>query len=276
MRTATFLLLPFLVALAAAAKSKDCFCGQGNTPEIETRIINGAYVSPHAYPWLVYLKYQDKPYCGGSLINDRFILTAAHCVFGLNQERIVAVLGADALKDDKDLSLKAKDVAIHPDYIRYSSYDQNDLALIELEKPVTMSEKILPICLTKAGVDYTNVNAIVAGWGMTENKTVASKLMEAHIRVTSDEVCRKSQIGRKFVQEYNLCAYGYKQDSCQGDSGSAIFMESSPLQYTQIGVVSWGEGCASPKVPSAYVRLGNYLDWIMKVTDKAVYCQHPN
>lgn len=165
---------------------------------------------------------------------------------------------------------------------RYPNYDakdgHNDLAILYLEHDVTFSDYVRPICLpldeplrTK---DFTGYNPFVAGWGRTEEGGKPSNILQQlQLPVLENEVCRTkySKIGKliseKQFDQAVLCAGELDggKDSCQGDSGGPLMQPVSVdgvPNFYQIGIVSYGIGCARPDVPGVYTRVQTFVDWI--------------
>ena len=124
------------------------------------------------------------------------------------------------------------------------------------------STVVQPICLPEPGQDYDNVSALVTGWGkLNSSGPQADILQEATVRTLSTEQCREIY-GLNRISENMICAAGPGQDSCKGDSGGPLAVLGQDDSYRQIGVVSWGQGCARPGYPGVYTRLTSLLAWI--------------
>jgi secreted trypsin-like serine protease len=196
------------------------------------------------------LMYSKRFYCGGSLLNDRYVITAAHCVSGFDKTRItVRLLEHDTKVPDDTMTIE-RGVARIQRHNNYSpSNYNNDIALLLLDKPVKIEGLLRPVCMPEPGKSWNGLNGIVTGWGATaESGAVSVNLQEVTVPIMSNAECRKTGYGSARITDNMMCA-GYdkgEKDSCQGDSGGPLHVV--PNESTQIhqlaGVVSWGEGCA--------------------------------
>ncbi|XP_066942638.1 trypsin-like [Macrobrachium rosenbergii] len=255
-----------------------CRCGRRNPGK---RIVGGVATRVHEYPWQVGLtnKNLKRPYCGGSIISDEWILTAAHCVRGVIVSNIIVVLGEHNWGTAADTSYTSRRTVvtsiIHPSYD--TKTQNNDVALLQLSTPITFTNdnKIAPVCLPTKQNAYENVEAIVTGWGTTSSGGKQTfELNEVTIPTMSNNECRKSY--GSYITGNMICAglpEGGK-DSCQGDSGGPMVTgsDSAGKFMVQIGVVSWGYGCAYSHYPGVYTRVTNYLSWISDRTSGSKTC----
>ncbi|XP_052748507.1 transmembrane protease serine 9 [Galleria mellonella] len=250
-----------------------CKCGERN--EV-SRIVGGEEAGTNEFPWIARLTYFKRFYCGGMLINDRYVLTAAHCVKGFMWFMIKVTFGEHnrcnaTIRPETRFVLRA--IA---NKFSLSNFD-NDIALLRLNERVPISDAIKPICLPSNNNNlYVGVKAVAAGWGtLTEEGKVSCTLQEVEVPVISNEDCRKTKYTASMISDNMLCA-GYpktgEKDSCQGDSGGPLITERKyDKRYELIGVVSWGNGCARVGYPGVYTRVTNYLDWIRENTKDACY-----
>lgn len=259
-------------------KSRKCFsrgdpvvCGE---PARNGRIVNGTNALPGAYPWTVGLQFVDKLYCGGSLITNRFVLTAAHCLKGINHSRIRLILGDHnrRIKSAHQVTRTIDRVFLHEGFVKKTF--NNDIALIRLNAEVEFSPYILPVCLPSLDHTYLNENGTVVGWGkLEEGGSPSDILQEVVVPIISVTKCKHHTKYRSREITENMFCAGYDEgvlDACQGDSGGPMVWKGSQEDsaFTQIGIVSWGQGCARAGYPGVYTRIGRYLNWIIKhVTD---------
>ena len=145
-----------------------CVCGKTNL----NRLLNGNETGVNQYPWMAILLYNNEFFCGGSLINDRFVLTAAHCFEFIEQNSIknitVRLLEHDRSTDTetKLIDRNVQSVLIHPKFTD-DTYN-NDIVLVKFTKPVKFDEVLKPVCLPTPLLDYDGYNGVVTGWGATQ------------------------------------------------------------------------------------------------------------
>ena len=125
-----------------------------------------------------------------------------------------------------------------------------------------------PICLPDPAQDYDNVKALVTGWGsLKSNGKLPDVLQEVTVTTITNQQCR-GRYGYSRITDNMICARGVGRDSCQGDSGGPLTVPGQDGRYSQIGVVSWGKGCAKPGYPGVYTRLTSLLDWLTPILIK--------
>lgn len=175
-------------------------------------------MNPHEYPWLVGLQKNGKIYCGGALISNGFVLTAAHCVNSFEAKDIRVFLGGHNISADYTEIRRVAEIISH-DYFHPTTFD-NDIALLKLDKSVQFSAKIQPACLPETQFeDYDGVYTLIAGWGRTDEKDVNSHkgLRSVVVPIWSGEECANSDYGKKRLTGNMMCA-GYpegRRDACQ-------------------------------------------------------------
>nr|BAL14423.1 serine protease like protein [Meloimorpha japonica] len=266
------------VALAFPRTNISCECGVV-TDDVADRIVGGSIAAPHLYPWMVAILNGGKMHCGGSLINDRYVLTAGHCFNWARKEDLTVVLGLHdrvAMNDGSERVLSVDQMIVHEAFGSDYLHDTEDIALIRLKAPVPFNAYIAPVCLAEPsgwGQDaYADRIAYVTGWGRTAQGGTPSRfLRKANVKILSMAHCRNTTIGEHILDSM-LCAYEYETDACQGDSGGPLVYEPRAGKVEQIGVVSWGIGCARPGMPGVYTTVAYYRDWILAHTADAVYC----
>ncbi|XP_032456097.1 transmembrane protease serine 9 [Nasonia vitripennis] len=251
---------------------RTCDCGRSNE-DVAERIVGGILAAPHVFPWIVAIFHKGALHCGGALINDRYVLTAGHCIFKMKKKDLSLGLGIhDVQKLEEGLILPAGQLIIHEEFDSDNLHDFNDIALIKLKEPIEFTQDIKPVCLPQKGSDYTGHDVKVAGWGRVKNNGGASRyLRQASLKMMSYNTCKKTKIGNH-LEKTMICAYADDTDACQGDSGGPLLFERDSGKYETIGVVSWGMGCAQRGYPGVYVKNTDYLDWIYSHTTDAIYC----
>jgi len=237
--------------------------------QFSTRVVGGSDSASGAWPWIVYV--QAGGYlCGGSLIDDDTVMTAAHCVHDgddpIAANRITVTIGEYDTTDSSPSTTAISDVYIHEDYNPETDVSSNDIALLRLS---TVSA-ITPVDRASTSTTTTAVSArstvTLLGWGSTvarasdevSTNTLATTLQEATLPLQTDSQC-SSSYGSTYVSSTMLCAGADAGgiDSCQGDSGGPLLIGSE-----QLGIVSFGSGCAQAGFPGVYVRVATYDSWI--------------
>ncbi|XP_071539048.1 uncharacterized protein [Panulirus ornatus] len=243
-------------------------------PDEGFRISGGVPAAAHSHPWIAALFNRHKQFCGGSLIDRRHILTAAHCVAHMSRmdiQNLRVRLGAHNLRTTERTAqeFKVSRVVRHKDYDSKKLY--NDVAMLTLDRDVDFTQEARPVCLDSSGRKYVGQEVTVAGWGsMFEGGPQPSTLYKVKLTVVSNEDCRKKYglaAPGGIISSY-LCAGTDGKDSCQGDSGGPLVKFVDGV-WKQVGLVSWGIGCGKGHYPGVYSRVSSFLPWVQRV--KAVY-----
>ncbi|XP_077483263.1 venom protease-like isoform X2 [Amblyomma americanum] len=253
--------------------------GCGLSTVSDSRVVGGRVADVGAWPWMaaIYLKTEAQPKvgCGGALITDRHVLTAAHCVsVGARARqlpaRVLTVrLGDHDLNSSDDhtspVDVQVSDVVRHPRYDRRTY--ANDIAVLVLSKAVTWNRFVQPVCLPFGPLASNTLegnNAFIVGWGATKfNGAGSSELRQAQIPVWAEADCKKAYEQHLPIGKAQLCAGDVRaeMDSCQGDSGGPLLLPHEGRYYV-VGIVSSGKDCATPGFPGIYTRVSSHLDWL--------------
>jgi len=239
------------------------------------RIVNGVEAIPHEFPFMAVLLNRNRQFCGGSLIDQKHILTAAHCVAHMSKydvQNLRVRLGDHNIHQDSDSTHTEKRVKR---VIRHKGFSSstlwNDVAILTMEDDVEFTPNIQPICLAEGSSSYVDNIVTVAGWGtLKEGGKQPSVLMKVDVKVWTNERCKTSYGSNApgGITSHMMCASDTNRDSCSGDSGGPLFTCPWGGRCTQIGIVSWGIGCAKPQYPGVYTRVTQMLEWIQRIVDE--------
>lgn len=243
-------------------------------PEIAAmpRIVGGFAAQANYWPWqvLVDIGPPIDSWCGGSLLSNQWVVTAAHCIFDNGQvvpASEVKVRAGTLLWDSGGQQVGVQQVIKHPAYD--SGSDNNDIALLQLSSPLTLSAVVQPIVPLLPSEELTLAAngrlATVTGWGDTGSSSKATTLQQVSVPIISTASCRSSAFAYGNAITDNMFCAGYSfggKDSCQGDSGGPLVVPNERGGYALAGVVSWGTGCAEARYPGVYTRVANYKSWL--------------
>ncbi|KAF7396204.1 hypothetical protein HZH66_007066 [Vespula vulgaris] len=260
-------------------------CGKSLIP----RIIGGTRTALDEFPWMTLLEYQHPrgrtTACGGVLINERYVLTAAHCLKGKDLPKTWTLtsvrLGEYDTSSEKDciqeedevicsddpITVGIEEQIVHEQYRPLSKDQKYDIALLRLSRNIVSTKYIKPICLPRT--PSFGQKMYVAGWGKTEFNSSSDLKLKLALPLTDKNDCDRTydQVGIRlgFGQ---ICAGGQKgKDSCRGDSGGPLMsIENLPNGdgiWVTVGVVSFGPTpCGMPGWPGVYTKVYDFVPWI--------------
>ncbi|KAH3892689.1 hypothetical protein DPMN_016814 [Dreissena polymorpha] len=250
-------------------------------------ISTGQDASKNENPWHVSLFAKGETFCGGSLISQRFVVTAAHCITDLKKEDVRIAFGSLNCTAPADLIRGTKSITIHPRFNKTAFYD-SDIALLELNEAVQYNDSVRPICV----LDYYKIrrlmaiprhpNGRVSGCGMLDEKGKKPNVLQHIVMPYTDRRICKEDLetipNKNYTFTKNMFCAGQKKrlvgDVCRGDSGGGFMMELTGMfQWVLGGIVSFGFMCDGPEHYSYFTSAGKFYNWIngiAKFTDEKV------
>ncbi|NXW56350.1 PRS56 protease, partial [Eurystomus gularis] len=254
---------------------------QANTTAPQGRIMGGSMAPPGAWPWLVSVRLHGELMCGGVLVGHSWVLSAAHCFAGNQNELAWTVVVGDhelGKLGAGERAVPVRRILPHPKFNPKTFH--GDLALLELAVSLAPSPTVSPVCLPSGPTEPSPGTACyIAGWGsLYEEGPAADVVMEARVPLLSQETCRGA-LGRDLLTSTMFCA-GYLSggiDSCQGDSGGPLACQDpSSNRFVLYGITSWGDGCGERGKPGVYTRVAAFVDWLSLQMDPAPGSREPS
>jgi len=257
---AQFYPAPLRAAMAAAASGAPEIVGGSNVSSTLFR---------NNFRWMVSVQFNGSGhFCGGSMIRPRYVLTAAHCLEGVRASQISVLQGSRQLSSGGTLTQVAGFV-VHPNYDRVTS--DNDIALLYLAEPIS-SPRVTPATeAVTTALAAPGAEATIIGWGRTsEGGQIPDILQRAQVPFISLATCASNYSGIFTITARMICAglAAGGRDTCQGDSGGPIAVQDDAGVWQQIGITSFGLGCARPNRPGVYARVASFTNYISQVTQR--------
>uniref|UniRef100_A0A8C1CIQ4 chymotrypsin n=1 Tax=Cyprinus carpio carpio TaxID=630221 RepID=A0A8C1CIQ4_CYPCA len=238
-------------------------CGVPAIPPVVSgysRIVNGEEARPHSWPWQVSL--QDSTgfhFCGGSLISEWWVVTAAHCNVRTSHRVILGEHDRSSNAEAIQTISVGKSIK-HPNYNSYTI--NNDILLIKLATPAKLSTHVSPVCLAETSDNFPGgLKCVTSGWGLTRYNApdTPALLQQAALPLLTNDDCKR--YWGTNITDLMICAGASGVSSCMGDSGGPLVCEKNGV-WTLVGIVSWGSSVCSTSTPAVYARVTKLRAWV--------------
>lgn len=243
------------------------------------RIYGGTNANDGEFPFVISVRYINVinfgHVCGGSILSERRVLSAAHCRTELpsgGRYNLIAGLTNFGRTQSQQISANPTWVT-HPDY--KGGVNPYDIMIFNLVEPFTWNERVQPIAIPEVLNQSPTGGVVLIGWGQIEGGSSPQDLKKADKRIEPLQECKanlESLVGPSPLDDRedgaNICSSGSTRaedplSACSGDSGGPLFDNSDPARPVQVGIVSWGiTPCGTPRAPSVYTKVSHFVDWL--------------
>ncbi|KAM9269040.1 LOW QUALITY PROTEIN: chymotrypsinogen B-like [Cariama cristata] len=262
-------LLWLLSCLALAGSARDLSLESCGVPAIApvirgyNRIVNGEPAVPGSWPWQVSLQRDNGfHFCGGSLISENWVVTAAHCSVRTTDTVVVGAYDQDVPSSDEQ-KLVIEKVFKNPNFNMLTIRD--DITLLKLATPARLSARVSPVCLPQATEEFPGgMTCVTTGWGLTNPYATETPavLQQVALPLLTNAQCKQYWGYR--IKDSMVCAGADGASSCRGDSGGPLVCQKNGV-WNLVGIVSWGSGTCDTNVPAVYTRVTALRSWINSI-----------
>jgi len=219
---------------------------------LDPRIVGGDYARENQFPHQIAIFYKNSLRCGGSIINESWVLTAAHCLLG--QAGLSICAGTISLNDCK----VKRNVIEEFQHEKYGNF-MNDIALLRLDRPLEFSDAVMPIEIAKEEIPV-NSTVVISGWG----RTSSGGPIPVNLKYNSLETLSQDDCARRTGMNFKglIClAHERGNGACNGDSGGSAMFEDK-----LVGVANFVIGACGTNNPDGYAKVSYFSDWILQKT----------
>jgi len=250
------------------------FADAGNQPlppPTSRKVVGGIEARPWEFPWQTSLRRRatNSHFCGGFIINNRWIMSAAHCASGETPAILVIVIGDHTRNDLSNTVRQTHDVDRIHMHEQYNARTLvNDIALTRTVQTLQFNDNIQPVCGPEPTDQYAHRRTVASGWGtlFSGGPCCPQTLQYVSMNITTNAFCSAAYPIIYPVTADMICASdntgGNERDTCQGDSGGPLVVQDADGTFRVVGIVSWGIGCASG-YPGVYARVGYQHNWVL-------------
>ncbi|XP_059080376.1 trypsin-1-like [Tigriopus californicus] len=241
------------------------YCSQGTQGyEVDDKIVGGTEAVPNSVKFMVSVQFKldGFHFCGGSIVNERNVVTSGHCCQTVTPEEIQIVAGEHSLSEvsGNEQVCPVRELLLHE---KYNAFDfENDICLLVLDKNIVYNDLVnrASIATDDSSLKLT---ASVYGWGATSNEAMANSevLMKVDVPILKNEDCAQSY-GNGVIHDFMLCAGADGKDSCKRDTGSPLVCQNAVDEQVLCGTASFGYDCGQPGFPGVYMRISSFSEWI--------------
>ncbi|XP_075948894.1 chymotrypsin-like protease CTRL-1 [Anarhichas minor] len=259
------ILLICAVLAGQGSKAQDC-----GLARLNTRIVGGEDATAGSWPWQVsmHLTFVNFHICGGTLISDQWVFTAAHCVVRSSPSALILYFGRETQSGPNinEVNRTVSQIIVHPDY--NTPLLNNDIALMKLQRPVIFTDYIRPVCLASSSSQFhTSTPCWATGWGRLgrdELLPAFQSLQEVQIPIIGEKQCSCNYrpVADAKITDEMICAGEENKGACQGDSGGPLQCKQAS-QWIQGGITSFGVPCARAGFPEVYAQVSQFQTWIL-------------
>ncbi|CAL4178414.1 unnamed protein product [Meganyctiphanes norvegica] len=275
-------LLLLLIVIASVAQGLPTVNEiHGDLPRLkDTRIVGGEEAEDGEFPWQISILHKPlfeeiQHLCGGSILSEHYVITTASCIRNYNANKLTVVAGTNKIfgnttGEEQQVIGSSMIVHAHFDILTIT----NDIALIYMETPLVLNEKVQPVVLPEQHAFIADgTDCTVSGWGSLHENTgfdspvMSDVLMKVTVPTVSDDKCRDSYEDMTVVIGDAMICAGVEaggKDSCTGDSGGPMVCDGvlHGISIRASSEQSWNYGCARPDFPGIYTEIAYYRDWI--------------